>query len=181
MPVRNIGPDLDALGAQVDVPDGYNITEADLTVRLSPPEDSHTGGEWDEKLHVPARPVGQTPVPSPVIKHVVTITEEDQAISSEQRERIVRWLQANGIDPSTVAQGRVTVEYHMYGTKPGRQYIGFTQYYVENGLKVHSFVTNNAVTFHRYVEQTVELEPDPSWEGWEKHEERLAKTREAKS
>jgi hypothetical protein len=178
MPVRNIGPDLDALGAQVDVPDGYGITEANLTVTMSPPEDSDTGGEWEEKLSLPVRPSGQTPVPNPVIKHVVLIVEEGQDLSSEQRDRVVRWLRANGVDPSNVTADRITLEYKMYGSKQGRQFIGFTQYYVEDGHRVHAVTTNSAVKFQRHVEQTVALEPDPSWEGWEKHEEQLAKERE---
>lgn len=178
MPVRPIGSDLDALGAQVDVPDGYAITEANLTVMVSPEDDSEQGAQWEEKVSVPVRPDGQTPVPNPVVQHVVLVIEEGQDISGEQRERIVRWLRANGVTPSNVAQGRITLEYKMYGPNKGRQFIGFTQFHLENGQKVHALKTNSVVTFHRYVEQTVELEPDPSWEGWEKHQQLLAQQRE---
>lgn len=181
MPVRNIGADLDALGAQVDVPDDYTITAADLTVTVSPEGNSDQGAEWEEKVSVPVRPAGQTPVPNPVVQHVVLIAEEGQHLSSEQRERIVRWLRANGVDPSSVAKERITLEYKMYGPNQGRQFIGFTQFHLENGQKVPALKTNSVVTFHRYVEQTVELEPDPSWEGWEKREQSLARQREART
>jgi hypothetical protein len=167
MPLRKIGSALDALGAQVDVPDGYSITGAEVSVTLSPPEDSEKGAEWEEKLSLPIRPPGQTPVPHPVVRHVITVVEEGQNISDAQRQRVIHWLRANGVDPARVAAERITLEYKMYGEKKGRQLIGFTQFHLEDGNKVHAYKTNDVVKFQRYVEQTVELEPDPTWEGWQ--------------
>lgn len=106
-------------------------------------------------------------VPHPAVKEIVTVVDDDQEITPEQRKRLVTWLSANGVAPACVSLGKITVEYSVYGTRKGRQFIGFHQYYTEEGSKVFDPVNNRAATFHRYVEQHTELEPDPSWEGWE--------------
>lgn len=113
-------------------------------------------------------------VPSPVAKKIITVVEDGQDITSEQRERVAAWLIANGVDPSVVVRGRITLEYKLFGERKGRQFIGFRQYYLENGSKVHAQATNDVVTFHRYVEQHVELEPDPAWKGWEAYDSDVA-------
>lgn len=108
-------------------------------------------------------------VPHPVETRVVTVVEHGQKISNEQRGRVAAWLQANGIDPRNVAEDEITLECKVFGDQRGRDLIGFTQYYVEDGCKVHAIVKNDAVKFHRYVEQKVPLEPDPSWPGWSRY------------
>ncbi|MFD8777527.1 hypothetical protein [Streptomyces sp. NPDC059916] len=116
-------------------------------------------------------------VPYPVVRHIVTVVEEGQTLTPEQRERVVAWLRANGADPAVVTLDTITLEYKMFGTKPGRQFIGFQQYYTEGGSRVHAAITDGAVKFQRYVEQSVELEPDPAWQGWEQHEAKQAEAR----
>lgn len=126
----------------------------------------------------PAETGEQGFVPHPVVKHIVTVVRRGQQQSAEQRGRVVAWLRANGIDPNLVAQGDITLEYGMFGDGPGRQLIGFTQFYVEDGQKVHAEVENDAVKFHRYVAQRVPLEPDPSWPGWDAFRAEQARQRE---
>lgn len=118
-------------------------------------------------------------VPHPVTKCIVTVVEDGQEITDEQRSRVVTWLSENGVDPSLVVPGPITLEYKAFGERKGRQFIGFRQYYLEDGHKVHALVTNEAVTFHRYVEQSVELAPDPTWEGWKAYDARIAERRKA--
>lgn len=117
--------------------------------------------------------------PHPAVKQIVTVVDDGQEITSEQRTRVMAWLSANGVDPACVALGKITIEYLVLGTRKGRQFIGFRQYYLEDGSKVFDPVTNSAATFHRYVEQFTELEPDPSWEGWEAWEADMAERRKA--
>jgi len=120
-------------------------------------------------------------VPHQVIKQIVTVVDDDQEITPEQRQRVADWLSANGVDPATVAQGKITLEYKVYGARTRRQFIGFRQYYLEDGKKVHAEATNDVVTFHRYVEQHTELEPDPSWEGWEAYDAHMTERRKARA
>lgn len=101
-------------------------------------------------------------VPRPRETRIVTVVEDGQAISEEQRERICVWLRANGVDPKTVSRKALTIEYAEgpFGRSPGR--IWFTQYYVNaEGSKEHAQHTNEAVQFRRCVHQTVELDSDP--------------------
>lgn len=101
-------------------------------------------------------------VPCPRETRIVTVVEDDQAISDEQRERICAWLRANDVDPKTVSRKAITIEYAEgpFGRSPGR--IWFTQYYVNaEGSKEHAIHTNEFVQFRRCVQQAVELEPDP--------------------
>jgi hypothetical protein len=101
-------------------------------------------------------------VPRPRETRIVTVVEDGQATSDEQRERICAWLRANDVDPKTVSRKAITIEYAdgPFGRSPGR--IWFTQYYVNaEGSKEHAIHTNEAVQFRRCVQQTVELEPDP--------------------
>ena len=102
-------------------------------------------------------------VPREMETRIVTVIEDDQDISGEQRERVRAWLQANGVDPKLVNSAKaITIEYTEgpFGRTPGR--IWFTQYYVNaEGSKEHALHTNEAVQFRRCVHQRVELEPDP--------------------
>lgn len=101
-------------------------------------------------------------VPRPVETRIVTVVEDRQDISDEQRERIYTWLRANDVDPDLVSRKAVTIEYTEgpFGRSPGR--IWFTQYYVNaDGSKEHALHTNEAVQFQRCVHQKAELEPDP--------------------
>lgn len=102
-------------------------------------------------------------VPHALETRIVTVVEDDQDISDEQRERICAWLRANDVDPKLVNSAKaVTIEYTEgpFGRNPGR--IWFTQYYVNaEGSKEHALHTNEAVQFRRCVHQAVELEPDP--------------------
>lgn len=107
--------------------------------------------------------------PAPVVQHIVTVVEEGQELTAEQRARTAAWLEANGIDPRLVARDEITVRYKTYGSKPGRKLIGFHQFYEEDGVRVFDWATNAALTFQRSVEQTVELAPDPAWEGWDRY------------
>lgn len=107
-------------------------------------------------------------VPHPVVQHIVTVVKEGQEISGEQRSRTNAWLTANGIDPATVALAEISVQYSMRGTEKGRSLIQFTQYVSEgDGRRVFDWRTKSALTVQRLVEQQVELEPDPTWEGWD--------------
>lgn len=115
--------------------------------------------------------------PHPVVRHTITVVQKGQTLTPEQRERISTWLRANGVDPQKVARDEITVTYRMCGTRPGRKFIGFQQFYLEDGSKVHAAITNGVVKFQRHVEQSVELEPDPAWEGWEKHDAQMAERR----
>ncbi|MGW4270869.1 hypothetical protein ACWEGQ_00525 [Streptomyces seoulensis] len=157
-----IGSQLDALGLHIDLEEDERVVEATVTLvtgngnyfmRHRPVRISEVRGE----NHL---------VPNPVERHIITVVGEYQELSSEQLERVQRWLIANGIEPRTVAQDEITLEFKTFGPERGRQFIGFHQYYLEDGEKVHAEITNSAVTFRRYVEQTVELADDPSWEGW---------------
>ena len=68
-------------------------------------------------------------VPHPVVKVIVTVVDDGQDLTQEQRSRVVSWLVANGIDPKSVAPGAITLEY-LLGDRKGRQLIGFRQYYL---------------------------------------------------
>jgi hypothetical protein len=112
--------------------------------------------------------------PAPVAKQIVTVVKEGQVLTDEQRDRIAAWLKANGINPKQVTQGQITVTYGVYGSKAGRKSITFEQYYDEGGCRLFDPVTREAAKFQRHVEQTVELDPDPAWVGWDEHEKEMA-------
>ncbi|MCF0086585.1 MULTISPECIES: hypothetical protein [unclassified Streptomyces] len=158
---RTIGSQLDDLGLALDLEEGHRVLEA--TVTLVTGNDDY--GVQHRPIELPMKEPGSIPVPHLVERRVITVVAEDQELSAEQLDRVRTWLTANGIDPAVVAGGTITIEGTMYRGELGRQYIGFHQYYLENGSKVHAPIANSAVKFHRYVEQVVELEPDPAWEG----------------
>lgn len=115
------------------------------------------------------RPV---PVPSPVERRIITVVDEGQDISGEQRERVTRWLAANGVDPKRVALKRITLECNVRGQHENAHIIGFTELYEdETGHRVIDEKTqNSAVMYERWVRQTVPLEPDPTWIGWKEQQ-----------
>jgi len=108
-------------------------------------------------------------VPYPVERRIVTVVAEGQQLSQEQRERVSRWLQANGVDHRRVALAPITIESKVYGDTAGRQVIGFREYYeTPDGRRVINERTlDGALTYERWVEQKAPLEPDPAWEGWD--------------
>jgi len=162
---RTIGSQLDDLGLTLDLEEGDRVLEA--TVSLVTGNDAANCAVEHRPIDLPVKKPGSVPVPHPVERRIITVVAENQELSAEQLDRTRTWLAANGIDPALVTRGAITLEGTMCEGRPGCQYIGFQQYYLEDGNKVHSPDTNSAVKFHRYVEQSVELEPDPAWEGWE--------------
>lgn len=101
-------------------------------------------------------------VPRTLETRIVTVVEDGQAISDEQRERVCAWLRANDVDPKVVSREAITIEYTEgpFGRSSGR--IWFTQYYVNaEGSKEFDWRTKGAIQFQRCVLQMVELEPDP--------------------
>lgn len=118
-------------------------------------------------------------VPFPVELRIVTVVSEGQQVSEEQRERVGQWLQANGIDHRRVTGGPITIESKMRGDVVGRQVIGFWEYYeTPEGTRVINEKTlTSALTYQRWVEQTVPLEPDPDWDGWEAYHQKMAEQR----
>ncbi|NUP69312.1 MAG: hypothetical protein HOW71_44905 [Nonomuraea sp.] len=170
MTEQTIGEQLDHLGLTVDLEDGERVLEATVTLVTG----DGNGLMQHRPIKLPATRPGSIHVPHPVERRIVTVVAEDQEISDEQRRRVCTWLTANGIDPAVVAGSEITLECKMFGARKGRQFIGFHQYHLEDGKKVHAAIINDAVKFHRYVEQTVELGPDPAWEGWETYDARIA-------
>ncbi len=166
MSEKTIGAQLDDLGLSMDLPPGEQVIEA--TVTLVTGREGYSS-ERHHPMRVPAEQPGSMPVPHPVERRIVTVVKAGQAVSDEQRARIVQWLQANGIDPSRVARGAITVECNMRGDRPGRQIIGFTEYYEgPQGHREMNWQTlDGALTYQRWVEQTVPIAPDPQWTGWE--------------
>ncbi|MEV6146429.1 hypothetical protein [Streptomyces sp. NPDC051992] len=165
MSEQKIGAQLDALGLTADIEDGYRITEA--TVHLT--AEGEGGSTWHSVARVSRQAPESLPVPSPVEVRVVTVVREGQEVTGEQRARVNRWLEANGIDPKRVALRDITVESKVRGGREGRHLIGFTEFYQdETGYKVLDEKKRipEAVTYQRWVRQTVPLEPDPTWVGW---------------
>lgn len=116
-------------------------------------------------------------VPHPVERRIVTVTSEGREISSEQRERVVAWLKANGIEPADVVPGDIRVETSVYGDRE-RSFIAFTQYVNDaNGTRIFDWREKGALTVERLVEQDAELPADPAWEGWEAYRQRMAEQR----
>jgi hypothetical protein len=165
-PRASIGQQLDELGlASFDMPDGHRVEEA--TITLVTGEEGY-GCEIHQPIRLPRQEPGVIPVPHPVERRIVTVVAEGQELSPEQRARLVAWLKANNVDPSRVTRGSITVECKMYGDRPGRQVIGFTEYYANpDGQREMNWKTvKGALTYQRWVEQTVPIEPDPTWKGW---------------
>lgn len=165
MTEKTIGAQLDALGLSADLPPGDRVVEA--TVSLVTGREGY-GLEHHQPIHLPPKTPGAIPVPHPVERRIVTVVTEGQELSAEQRARVVAWMAANGIDPRRVVLGTITVECNMHGDRPGRQIIGFTEYYEDaKGHREMNWKTlDGALTYQRWVEQKVPIEPDPTWNGW---------------
>lgn len=166
MTEKTIGAQLDDLGLSVDLAPGDRVLEA--TVTLVTGQDGY-GAERHEPVTLPRPTPGAIPVPHPVERRIITVVSDRQQISDEQRTRIVTWLKANGIDPRRVTRNAITIECKMHGDRPGRQVIGFTEYYEnpEGQKEMNWHTLDGALTYQRWVEQRVPLEPDPEWTGWD--------------
>ncbi|MYW43055.1 hypothetical protein [Streptomyces sp. SID161] len=116
-------------------------------------------------------------VPHPVERRIVEVMQEGQELSEEQRMRIAAWLEANGVEPRRVAQKTITVECKVSGNRESRHVIGFHEYYEtpDGHRTINERTLEGALTFQRWVAQTVPLEPDPEWEGWDERQARLDK------
>jgi hypothetical protein len=167
MTEQKIGAQLDALGFTVDIEDGHHITEAKIELRT----EAADGSTWSAIARHPRPVPGETPVPSPVERRIVTVVADRQELSEEQQARVMRWLEANGLDPKRVARRAITIECNVRGREESAHVIGFSEFYVDNdGRKVIDEKTLlDAFTYERWVRQIVQLEPDPSWRGWDAH------------
>lgn len=166
-----IGQQLDDLGLSVSLPVGRRVVEA--TVSLVTDEDGEAA-EIHEPISLPRQEPGSIPVPHPVERRIVTVVAAGQQTSEDQRKRVASWLKDNGVDPRRVSSGAITIESSMHGDRVGRQLIGFTEYYENpDGHREMNWKTRNeALTYERWVELKVPLEPDPTWKGWaERHAE----------
>lgn len=114
------------------------------------------------------KPIPRVLVPHPIELRVVTVVDEGQEISEEQRKRVADWLDANGVDHRRVV-GPVSIETKMRGDEVGRQVIGFREYYedADGHRTINEKTLKEALTYERWVEQKVPLGPDPEWEGWD--------------
>lgn len=114
-------------------------------------------------------------VPHPVERRIVRVMAEDQDLTEEQRRRVVAWLEANGIDHKRVARKAITVECNVHGDREANHIICFREFYeTPDGHRVINEKTRTeALTFERWVRQTVPLDPDPSWEGWAAYRARV--------
>jgi hypothetical protein len=119
----------------------------------------------------------RTLAPHPVERRIVEVVQEGQELSDEQRTRVAAWLEANGIEPRRVALNTITVECNVHGSRESRHVIGFHEYYeTPDGQRtINERTLDAALTFQRWVAQTVPLEPDPMWEGWDAYDERIGK------
>lgn len=180
MTEQKIGAQLDAIGLTADLEDGYRVAEA--TVHLT--AEAEDGTTWRSVTYASSLTPERLPVPSPVEVQLVTVVREGQDISGEQRERINRWLTANEIDPKRVALKGIVIESKIRGDREGQHLIGFTEFYQdETGHKVvNEKDRSRALTYQRWVRQSVPLEPDPTWIGWpevHRQQEQARKEREA--
>ena len=111
----------------------------------------------------------------------MTVVAEGQDISEEQRQRVCAWLEANGIDANRVVQGPITTESTIHGDREGRAVIAFREYYEDrNGKRVINEKTlDDALTYDRWVQQKVPLEPDPMWADWASRRAEMDEKRES--
>ena len=165
MSEKTIGTQLDDMGLADDVPPGDRVVEATVTLVTGPEDGAAT---VHKPVRLPKGEPGSIPVPHPVERRIVTVVSDGQDLSDEQKQRVTAWLRANGIDPSRVT-GEISIICKMRGDEVGRQLIAFTEYYVNpSGHKEMNLKTlAGALTFERWVEQSVPLEPDPAWTGWD--------------
>lgn len=155
----SIGQQLDSLGLTLDLEEDERVVEA--TVSLTTGTD--VGGVIVHlPIELPPPPPGEVPVPHPLLWCSRRVMRENQPLSDEQRERIVRWLTANEIDPKFTARGPITIEYVVDGQRETNHMICFTEYYKDaEGHKTLDPKTRKAATYPRSVEQIVALEPEP--------------------
>lgn len=106
-----------------------------------------------------------SPVPHPVETRIIKVIEEGQEITDQQRERVAAWLEANGIDSKRVPlKAELLVESsHLPDGSSKRSLIKIREYYLNgDGSRVVDPKTgNDPVTYERWVEQRVQLEPEP--------------------
>jgi len=176
--VRKIGEQLDELGLKVNVEDGHRIVEAHVQVTFAPEDDGYL---FETQASAYEEPVGTVWLPDPVVRQVVTVCKGTAQLTEEQRTRLSAWLSANGIDPTSVSSfGDITIETRMHGDDKGRSFIGFTQYVPDgDSSRVYDWRQKGALTVERLVEQTAELEPDPTWQGWDAWRSEMQALREA--
>ena len=117
----------------------------------------------------------RTLAPFPVERRIIEVMQEGQELNDEQLARIAAWLEANGIEARRVALKTITVECDVRGDRESRHVIGFHEYYeTPDGHRVMNERTlEEALTFQRWVVQTVPLELDPQWEGWDAYHARI--------
>lgn len=167
MSKKKIGSELDALGLEVEVPDGMAVVRASVRTWVGKPDGDScfevsstkvSHGVLEENWHVP----------HPVVTCSIQVVQKDAPVTPEQRERVARWLSANGIDPRLVERSDIRLEWKDRGGRIGNPIICFTQFYIdETGSKTLDYRTREVLRFERAVPQTVELEPDPAWGGWD--------------
>ncbi|MEU5360286.1 hypothetical protein ACFY9R_28835 [Streptomyces albidoflavus] len=105
------------------------------------------------------------PVPNGPEWRIVQVVSDDTAntINAEQRQRLVHWLSANGLDPKQVALKAITVETEWRGDTPCRSLIHFWQHHTDpSGAKLINERTRGPLLFERWVQQQVPLAPEPS-------------------
>lgn len=156
MTEQKIGAQLDNLGLVIDMDEGGHVAEAVVTVV------SHWG-EGALMHHQPVRvPPQFKPVPYPVQRRIVTVTEAGQLLSEGQKQRVRAWLEANGIDPKWVSTaGPITVHSRAVNGNEGGYRIRYTEFCRdENGQRFADPGLNGALTVERCVLQTVPLDED---------------------
>lgn len=110
------------------------------------------------------------PVPNGPEWRIIQVVSDDTAhtINAEQRQRLVNWLSANGLDPKQVALKAISVETEWRGGEPGRSLIRFWQHYTDpSGAKLINERTRGPLLVERWVQQQVPLAPEPSPDGAE--------------
>jgi hypothetical protein len=171
MTEKTIGTQLDDLGLCAEIAQGVRVLEATVTLVTCRDDEA---AERHDPITLPVPEPGGVPVPHPVERRITTVLSAGQKVSEEQRARVAAWLKANGIDPRRVSRDAITIECNMRGERPGRQVIEFTEYYqdTEGHREMNWKTRDGALTYRRWVEQKVPLDPDPTWTGWEaKHAE----------
>lgn len=159
MTAPTLGEQLDAMGLHLDVEEGHRITEATLTLV--------TGDEnatWQHQpVSLPLQEPGTVPVPNPHTRQVVTVVSQGQNLSDEQRQRIIAWLSANGVDALQLTGDAITVESLTNGEREWGHRIHFTEYYRDrDGHRTMDWATKHALSFPRCVKQTSPLPGEPT-------------------
>ncbi|WP_131589739.1 hypothetical protein [Streptomyces seoulensis] len=169
MSKKRIGSELDALGLEVEVPDGMSVVRASVETWVGA-ADGSSGFEVSSTRVSHKMLEEDWHVPHPVVNCSMRVTQKGVPLTAEQRDRVAKWLRANGVDPRLVERGDIRLEWRDRGGHIGNQIICFTQFYVdEAGNRAFDERTCEAVRFERAVPQIVELEPDPAWEGWDSY------------